>query len=894
MAGRAAANRLDWLDRAGESGWQAARRSTSLSDGRLEEQPLLVQRERLVAEIREEEVREASALNLLNQQLAVAEAEASERQEALAVEEVKCQTAEDRLTHIGASGEQAALVAALASMVRGLASDAAEEMELSELGLIKQQLQAELFEAKEELRAARDAKASLSLARATAEKRRLDQLVDAIRQGSQESQALQANQQMAHAHVKALEAMVSSSLSRIAGREAALQEHFQQLQQYEGVAKELQGHMEAAELRLSSSTAELQLQEAATAMPQLIAPAIAEQQLQHAQLESAVRQLGIEAVTLQGELHDCRGAGGAVDELLAKAKMLREECRTAELAARRSSLLPAALEAELARTTTARLDQQRRQSELQASEGLALAATQQLQAEASRRKLELQAELAAAARDGQRRSLEGTQATRARLQAREKELWAELARHETACERLRSEARERDAQFSGITGSLQDEIDALRARSIEAAELRTRLHGHSSQWSSLASIPGLSASPGLHQGAGAAAVSAAAAAATAAAAGFSSLGHGSGGSSLASPGLSGILGSLQAAFRPSPLADPGQSMTEPPGNQAPLQRGRRRHNLPSSGSEASLLPGSWPQPSAARGTPLPRARQPPISAPMAAEPLPQCAQERLALRGSPPPQAGFGTPGLRSPWSTGGPGPELRPSAANTPAPRASPLGHSGSADSNLFRTHTLGLSALAMERSSLLGRSPPASYQAPAMPAPAVAAAGTLDPGWAEAEAVARGGMQRRGRTPAPELPQSAPREVLPLSSTSMGTPGSATCPAAALARHATAEAARSRTPSPPRARLTLSTINQAESEILAVAERLADAPERKSAFQARVAELRGVLGPPPDDLEEELAATNGRAARVLRSRGGSLSAIAASPGLGGTRSSHPRLPLR
>jgi len=60
----------------------------------------------------------------------------------------------------------------------------------------------------------------------------------------------------------------------------------------------------------------------------------------------------------------------------------------------------------------------------------------------------------------------------------------------------------------------------------------------------------------------------------------------------------------------------------------------------------------------------------------------------------------------------------------------------------------------------------------------------------------------------------------------------------------------------SPPPRSLSLNTIHQAETEVLGMAAHLADAQERRAAFQARIAELKGVIGASLQSLDEEEAA--------------------------------------
>lgn len=165
----------------------------------------------------------------------------------------------------------------------------------------------------------------------------------------------------------------------------------------------------------------------------------------------------------------------------------------------------------------------------------------------------------------------------------------------------------------------------------------------------------------------------------------------------------------------------------------------------------------------------------------------------------------------------------------------------SASIDSNLFRTPA-ALPQRASPTATTQRRGPPHAGLHPEAWQRGAATASPSDLGPAVA----------RAASPPPRARTATPPRL----------PGD--CPAAAIARQASASAAefsasgarRAASPSPPPRPLTLRAIDQAETDVLPMAARFVDGTERRAAFQARIAELKGVIGASLQSLDEEEAA--------------------------------------
>ncbi|CAE7307430.1 fba [Symbiodinium natans] len=97
-----------------------------------------------------------------------------------------------------------------------------------------------------ELGALRAARASATAEEFETEQERMAEWASRIRATTQEAAALQAQQQMAQAHLKALQAMISSTAGQVRSREAVLYGVLRQAEEYEAAALNAQQPEEAA------------------------------------------------------------------------------------------------------------------------------------------------------------------------------------------------------------------------------------------------------------------------------------------------------------------------------------------------------------------------------------------------------------------------------------------------------------------------------------------------------------------------------------------------------------------------------------------------------------------------------------------------------------------------
>jgi len=108
-------------------------------------------------------------------------------------------------------------------------------------------------------------RATTAAKRAVSTREDLDALATNIRASAQENQAMQANQQMALAHLKALQAMAAGSTAQIFVRENAFYSLLRRLEEHESVALENVEAKAKAEVMLRSFSVELCKQESADA-----------------------------------------------------------------------------------------------------------------------------------------------------------------------------------------------------------------------------------------------------------------------------------------------------------------------------------------------------------------------------------------------------------------------------------------------------------------------------------------------------------------------------------------------------------------------------------------------------------------------------------------------------
>jgi len=890
----------------------------------LEIQQLLAEREQLLGQLRDEEVREANEVAQARRRVATAEVEEREHRQATLDEQALCKLAEERL----AQTEGGSAVAALHAASQGI-------------GLRPEALMAEVQATKKQLQSARTARVALATARAASERQRLDEWVDAIRTSSQENQSLQANQQMALAHLKALEAMAASSASQANGREEALYGLLRHLEEHESAAFDLQQRSEVAESRLGVSTAELRRHEAATTSASRVSAQLNEHeelQLERARLHAEAHRLELEVGAAQEQLENGRRSLGPDETLRASVSELNSACEAAAHNANALSRRPPLLEAEVARLMTELIGERRLVVELEELKETYGGAEVKLRGRVDAEVLELESQLLAEGSGGYDLA--------ERLGAEEEALVSELEAAEMRCQRLRSEAAEREEQFRTITSELQEQIDSLQkeelaeaqvlpARAVQESEFKGHfLQEHERRRPSLASVqteprpltpsptwatvPPPTQTPGvmLH--------------------------------SSSSPFL-GAMGTASSSTSrpPGPLVDPGRG-AEPPPRRGGVQTPRRSDQAvadydngitpaiagaAAAGTTTLGTSSSTPALYAAADR-----REPRLLASQAPQALVQPMQERLAQRSPTPIQqlqerlaqrraemvaqqqlaneAGqhpYWLERSRYPPHALGVSPQLPQheayrTASHSPSRRMypssmrqadpgtqqmraySPIGrpelsastatvvpgssnsflyrtYNGSADTTPFRTPPPGQA----DRASPLASTQP-RRGANALPVllsevncnrcrntgldfmgkPCSCAHGQQQALPASLEATARGGTPPgRARMP----PERAPplHELPSVAWQSAGMQGSQAAPPIAGAAMGPGGGRQS---SPPPRSLSLNTIHQAETEVLGMAAHLADAQERRAAFQARIAELKGVIGASLQSLDEEEAA--------------------------------------
>lgn len=803
-------------------------------DGAEKVRHLLAQRERLLGEIQSEEREEMAELGEGRRRIAHAEALEKEHREAVCEEQSKNKQAEHHMAWPNATRAAGALAAAASSaLLGGVAPVPAVLFE-------------EVRSAREELGTVRSVRSVLAESKAASEKQRLEDWINAIRAGSQENQALQANQQMAQAHLKALEAMAASSSAQVRVREGALQGLLKQLEDQESAALEMRERAEVAEMQLEASVTELRSHEAVSSPSSWVSVQIAEHEELKREREvllSEAQQLKQEHARAQGHLDSGRRNLFPDDGLHSSVEQLRRACEAATIASRDHLCKPSMLQAEVARLSTELLAEQHVVDEL--------------------------SELQGSMRGVSRRLENGGTHDQLATEEEEEALISELAQREADCNRLRVEAAERDEQFSTITRDLQEQIDSLRAEEREE-EIRAQ-HATSLNFGNQASPLASLGLPPLHRPSPHPSPAAAwACPATAMA------------SSSASTGMSAP---------PGALVDPGRGSEPPP-------RRMSRPEIPAAfgTSLAARQSEDFAGPSSAgvaaygdsRG-PVLWSREPRLQAPGAHDPLPSQTgmgqtqaywddfeRSRRAASHSPAPgsrhllQADHGATLLIPALVPGGARPELGATVTN-----ASWLG--GASDSShLFHTHNASISPL--DAHSF--RTPPSgpAYHASPMATTQRRGVAGLGAPW-QFDALPRSGMEpmveswqqggaaatgssppRRARTPPPR-PPSMPADLLHGGGHGDEWPPRM-CPAAALARQATAATAfgTGRAPSPQPVPLTMHAINQAEMQVMPMAAHFANARERRSAFQARISELKGVIGASLQSLDEDEAADSQR----------------------------------
>lgn len=738
------------------------------SDGNAKLRQLLAQRERLMGEISAEEQQQAGEMAEGRRLISEAEAQERDHREAACEEQSRSKLAEDQLAWPEATGAVQSLAATATSGLLGGVMPAP----------------AVLFEevkaAKEELGMVRSARAALVEAKATSDRQRLEEWIIAIRTGSQENQALQANQQMAQAHLKALEAMATSSCGQVRVREAALQGLLKQLEEQECVGSEMRERAEAAETLLEASMAEVRRREAHSSPFSIQIAQHEELKQEREALISEVNRLKQEGLRVQEHLETGRQTLFPDNGLRSSLVQLRSAYEAAVSASKSSKC--SAFESDVARLTSELLEEQRAHSDLQELHGMS--ATAPLHEE--------------------------------RPAAEEEALVSELAEHEADCERMRVEAAERQDQFTTITRDLQEQIASLRSEE-QDEELRARglsvgYRGSPSPAADFSNIQRQSP-------------------AAAVAAAFPPMPNTFG-------GVMPILSGAGMSAPPGSLRDPGRG-SEPP----PRRNSHQELSQTALAAYAAAMDGHGG--AAAYGDSRGRML---IPSPHELNQAPEEVfwQTHRAASHSPGPLA-------RQMHQTADPSATLlMPGRARPEQMNSSWFGSSPS--SHLFHTHNASASLdSGLYRTPLAGR----PQQASPMATTIRRGGGTLqveDPArlgfgfeaWTRGSAGSAGGSSppRRARTP-PGRPPSMPGGLLGAGEEML--PGLVRqASAASYLDYRGGPSPQARQFSPP-ARLG------AETEAMPMAAHFANARERRAAFQARIAELKGVIGASLQSLDEE-----------------------------------------
>jgi len=839
----------------------------------LEIQHLSAQRDLLLTEIRDEELREMEEVSRCQHIARAADAEEKERRQDTLHELSTLKFAEDRL----ALSEQ---TAATRAVMFGLGPD-------------PQALVAEMHATRQELGSARNARAVLVTARAAAERQTLDECVAAIRAGSQENQALQANQQMARAHLKALEAMAASSFAQVSVREDVLYGLLRQLEEQESSTVELREHSEAVESRLAASAAELRQHEAA-ATASLWTPTrlarVEELELERARIQTEIQRLEREAEMMQDGSGCSRLHHGLEDELLEKnVAQLRNACAAARLQLFEASVKTPLLEREVARLHTELSQEQLVVAELEDIRSALDGASWRLRHSFDARVSEMEPDASALA-----------SAAGAPLTTEAEELTAQLDLKEQCCERLRGEAVERDKQFRSITRDLEEQIAVLQCEERASAVVAVP------EWMSGAAglgtavvgvgvpISGVSEPPGPlvdrrpqqrsppRRGNPPAQVCQDGAAAQDMAAPYRIM-------SVVGAGRLET-GDAAIAVGATTLGASGRSASQPllePRSQALPQpaRTRRSSSTLQGPSEATMgqLPmqnpywlerGWFPASgsSAAAGQPPPARRS--------------CEADAVAVAAELSPSVGpLVSPSearrtiIHGHTGIGGPGGTGSESFLGTPTPgppqRASPMaltqrrgGPTVPAEALCKICGNTGIDPFGRPCSCPHGHKAFESMTATASTRAEVDTSETLrSRSSAVADVRAARGASNAANTAADAGPLTLPAAGCPAAT--LARQAVAAQAAAAQAAAAAADGGSGQPPAPPRP-LSIGTISHAENEVLGIASRRADANDRRAAFQARIAELKGAIGASLRSLDEE------EAADTLRARSASLNARA------------------
>lgn len=391
-------------------------RITSLPD-------LLKQRERLIRDINDEELREVEVFGSLRHRIALAEGAETQHRESHHCEFLACQHADEV--------EQELAVAS---------SELADAMRLRES----------------------------TMATEENERQRVESWASKIRSSWQEYHALESSQQMASAHLKALETMAASRGAEVDIRGQALLALERDLQEHESDASTLSARAEVAECKFQRTRAEMSLPKESSGSPTSMS---ATQKATLAKLEADGDQLQAAHYLLQKELQEEQAAAMASGQeihrvegrLWASINELQKGCEVTVRGVGQNALRPPALETEAARVGRELDEELQLAVDVETAAAALSEAHRQVRSRASMRMGQLEGELS------EERAI--TEAAAMHLAVEEHALLRCLATQEMRQRRLVAEARDHDEHFSTIFRELEFQIASLRTEEAAIAPI---------------------------------------------------------------------------------------------------------------------------------------------------------------------------------------------------------------------------------------------------------------------------------------------------------------------------------------------------------------------------------------------------------------------------------------
>lgn len=416
---------------------------------------LLAQRERLLAEVWSEERHEAAELAKGKACIAASQAEERQHREAALDAKSRLKLAEERLSSAETGSGNI-------SWNLWMASEG--------LGASRAMLHEEANLYREKLASARSAWSSKVAAKAATERQRLDECIGAIRTMSQENQALEANQQMAQAHLKALEGMAVSSAAQVHIREGALHSMLRQLEDQESISAEVHVRQEVVQAQLDAATEEIRRHEAISGVfsaETLHLKDYQEFSEECKSLKDEVERMKRDSAIAQEKLDSSQRLDYCVDHgLHANVEELRLACEAAARALHDLSFRKPLLESEIARLTTEFLSEKCVVADLEEIRSSILTDSHTFRTGVDVRVAALNTQLATEKVDA---------AAVASLENEEQVLQSELSEREIDCQRLQVEVVERDKHFATIRKTLQEQIAALRTEEMEEEQAVQRM-----------------------------------------------------------------------------------------------------------------------------------------------------------------------------------------------------------------------------------------------------------------------------------------------------------------------------------------------------------------------------------------------------------------------------------